>query len=171
MPQGYGFLSSGTLNPILCCTCQLYRCHIFHLSSTAVSRDSLNSFSAARGPSLYSLGADRAENTVSVDIAQQYVDCCLLIRCRGNLFIESLPSNERLLWIRSSGFQSSCHCITATVTSCVLTHVLPSSLAISPEDQDLEILHYAPALCWFLVVLFFGPEVGADMFLQNVACP
>jgi hypothetical protein len=42
-------------------------------------------------------------------IPQQYFDYCLFIRCRGNLFTESLPSNERLLWLRYSGFQASCH--------------------------------------------------------------
>jgi hypothetical protein len=46
--------------------------------------------------SLCSLGADSSENAVFVVLAQQYLDCCLLISCRGNLFTESLPSNERL---------------------------------------------------------------------------
>jgi hypothetical protein len=31
------------------------------------------------------------------------------VHFRGNLFTESLPSNERLLWLRYSGFQASCH--------------------------------------------------------------
>jgi hypothetical protein len=73
--------------------------------STTISRDSLNYSSAGLGSSLYSLGADPRENTVSFVIAQQYLDCCLFIRCRGDLFIESLPSNERLLWLRYSGFR------------------------------------------------------------------
>jgi hypothetical protein len=51
------------------------------------------------GSSLYSLGADPTENTVSIVIAQQYLDRCLFIRCRGNLFTESLRSNERLFWL------------------------------------------------------------------------
>jgi hypothetical protein len=80
-------------------------------SSTAVSRDSLNYHSAGLGSSLYSLGSDPTENTVCIVIAQQYLDCCLLIRCSGNLFTESLHSNERLLWISYSGFQASCHSI------------------------------------------------------------
>jgi hypothetical protein len=55
-----------------------------------VSRDSLKYFSSAGlGSSLYSLGADPTENTVSIVIAQQYFNCCLRIRCRGNLFTES----------------------------------------------------------------------------------
>jgi hypothetical protein len=61
--------------------------------------------------SLYSLGADPTENTVFIIIAQQYVDYCLLICCRGNLFIESLPGNEHLLWLHYSGFQTSCQYI------------------------------------------------------------
>jgi hypothetical protein len=52
-------------------------------------------------------------NTFSVIIAQQFLDCCLLIFCRGNLFTESLPRNERLLWLCYSGFQESCPNINA----------------------------------------------------------
>jgi hypothetical protein len=39
--------------------------------------------SAGLGSSLYSLGADSTENTVSIVIAQQYLECCLRIRCHG----------------------------------------------------------------------------------------
>jgi hypothetical protein len=53
--------------------------------------------------------ADPTENTVSIVIAQQYLLCCLLIPCCGNLFTESLPSNERLLWFHYSSFQASFH--------------------------------------------------------------
>jgi hypothetical protein len=59
--------------------------------------------------SLYSLRANPTEDTVSVVIVQQYLDCCLFSRCRGNLFTESLPNNERLLWLGYSGFQASYH--------------------------------------------------------------
>jgi hypothetical protein len=44
---------------------------------------------AGLGSSLYSLKSDPTENTVSIFIAQLYLDCCLLISCRGNLFTES----------------------------------------------------------------------------------
>jgi hypothetical protein len=37
------------------------------------------------------------------------VNCCLRIRCRGFVFTESFPSNERLFWLRYSGFRASCH--------------------------------------------------------------
>jgi hypothetical protein len=74
-------------------------------SSTAVSKDSLNSNSAGLGSSLYRLGSAPTENTVSDVIAQQYFDCCLRISCRGNLFTASLPSNERLLWLRYPAFR------------------------------------------------------------------
>jgi hypothetical protein len=76
---------------------------------TAISRDSFNYFSAGLGSSLYSNGADPTENTVSIVIAQKYIDCCLFTHYGGNLFTEPLPSNERLLWLRYSGFQASCH--------------------------------------------------------------
>jgi hypothetical protein len=54
--------------------------------------------SAGLVSSLHSLGADPAENTVFVVIAQQYLDCFLYILCLGNLFTKSLRRNERLLW-------------------------------------------------------------------------
>jgi hypothetical protein len=44
-----------------------------------------------------SLGAYPTENTVSIVISQQYLDCCLRIRCSGNVFTQPLPSNGRLL--------------------------------------------------------------------------
>jgi hypothetical protein len=37
----------------------------------------------------------------------QYLYCCLHIRCRGNLSIESFLSSERVLWLRYTGFQAS----------------------------------------------------------------
>jgi hypothetical protein len=62
--------------------------------STAVSRDSLNYISAGLGSSLYSLGADPTENTISIVIAQKYLDYCLLIRFLGSnaLFLLALIS-------------------------------------------------------------------------------
>jgi hypothetical protein len=68
--------------------------------------------------SSYSLGADPTENAVSIVITQQCLYCCLLIRCRGNLFSESLPSNERHIWLSYSGFQTSCHSIFTFLLSC-----------------------------------------------------
>jgi hypothetical protein len=44
----------------------------------------------------------------------KYLDRFLLICCRGNVFTESLPSNERRLWLRYSCFQASCHNINKT---------------------------------------------------------
>jgi hypothetical protein len=42
-------------------------------------------------------------------IQRNLLDCCLCIRCRGNMFTESLPSNERLFWLHYCGFRASCH--------------------------------------------------------------
>jgi hypothetical protein len=44
-------------------------------------------------------------------IATKLHDCCLRIRCRWNVFTESLPSNERLFLIHYSGFRASRHSI------------------------------------------------------------
>jgi hypothetical protein len=66
---------------------------------------------AGLGPLLYRLRADPTGNTISIFIAQQYLDCSLLICCCGNLFTESVPSSECLLWLPYSGFQASCHSI------------------------------------------------------------
>jgi hypothetical protein len=79
------------------------------LLSTAILNWLSQLLSAGLGSSLYSLGTDASEDTVFSVIAQQYLDCCLRIRCRGNVFTKSLPSNECLLWLHYSGFQASCH--------------------------------------------------------------
>jgi hypothetical protein len=42
-------------------------------------------------------------------IAPDVLCCCLRIRCRGNVFTESLPSNERIFWLHYSGFRESYH--------------------------------------------------------------
>jgi hypothetical protein len=79
-------------------------------SSTSVSRDSLNCFWLARDSRyIASFGEDPTENTNSIVIAQQYLDCCLLIRCSGSVFTETLPRNRCLFWLHYPGFQSSCH--------------------------------------------------------------
>jgi hypothetical protein len=41
--------------------------------------------------------------------SQQFLYCCLRIRCRGNFFTEPLPNSWRLLWLQYSGLQASCH--------------------------------------------------------------
>jgi hypothetical protein len=51
--------------------------------------------SGGLGSSLYTLGAAPRENTVFY----QSLYCSLRIRCRGNLFTESLSSNECLFWL------------------------------------------------------------------------
>jgi hypothetical protein len=44
-------------------------------------------------------------------IFQQFLYCCLRIRCRGSLFIGSLPRNGRLFWLHYSGLQTLCHSV------------------------------------------------------------
>jgi hypothetical protein len=39
------------------------------------------------------------------------LDCCLRIRCRWNVFTESLPSNEHLFWLDCFCCRASCHSI------------------------------------------------------------
>lgn len=56
-------------------------------------------------PRYISSGTDPTENTVSIVIAQQYFNYCFLIRCRGNSFVEPLPSKEQF---RLSGVMK-CH--------------------------------------------------------------
>jgi hypothetical protein len=41
----------------------------------------------------------------------------LCICCRRHLFIESLPSNGRVLWLHYSGLQASCHIMTTVNSS------------------------------------------------------
>jgi hypothetical protein len=48
------------------------------------------------GCSLYSLGADPQKAPFPF-LPQKYLDCCLIICCRRNVFTELFTSNERLL--------------------------------------------------------------------------
>jgi hypothetical protein len=47
--------------------------------------------------------------------SQQFLYCCLRIRCRGNLFTEPLPSSGRLLLLYYYGLRVSCQNITAAM--------------------------------------------------------
>jgi hypothetical protein len=105
--------------------------------SAAISRGSqyFISLSGLRS-SLYSLGTDPTENTVSIVIAQQYLGFCLRICCRRKLFTESLPSNERLPCLNHYGFQASCHnmfCYFHILTISLLTRTLGSCIRIPLE--------------------------------------
>jgi hypothetical protein len=54
-------------------------------------------YSPGVGSSLYRLGADPTENIVSIVIADRYLDCCLRIRYRRNVFTQPLSISRRLL--------------------------------------------------------------------------
>jgi hypothetical protein len=41
--------------------------------------------------------------------SSKLLDCCLCIRCRGNVFTQFLSSNKHLFWLRYSGFRPSYH--------------------------------------------------------------
>jgi hypothetical protein len=69
--------------------------------STAVSRDYINCYSAGLGSSLYRLGADPTENTVSI-VIYSTIPRWLLIR------LPSLQSRFLAMNVYSS-FQASCH--------------------------------------------------------------
>jgi hypothetical protein len=129
-------------------------------SSTAVSRDSLNYSSAGLGSSLYSPGADPTENTVFIAIAQQYLDCCLLIRCRWNLFTESLRSNERLLWL-SGVFSQYDKCW--TYGSREHGKESPGFIKLSQALSSMEWENYLCLLPW-LVRRYFESRLGLRRF-------
>jgi hypothetical protein len=69
--------------------------------STAISSDSLSS-------SRYIAWA-RTHRKLLFYRYQQYPISQLLIRCRENVFTETLPENKRLLWLDYFGFRASCH--------------------------------------------------------------
>jgi hypothetical protein len=49
--------------------------------------------------------------------------CCVRLHISRNLFTESLPSNEHLIWLHYSGFQASCHHITLHFEGSHVGHV------------------------------------------------
>jgi hypothetical protein len=88
-------------------------------TSTVLSRTLPSSNSSCVKSSLYSLEADPQKTPLPLLLRrrvysttayqQKFFDCCLRIRCRGNVFTEHLPSNGRLLWFHYSGFRASYH--------------------------------------------------------------
>jgi hypothetical protein len=46
---------------------------------------------------------------------QQFLYCCLRIRCRGNLFTEPLRNNGRLIWLHYFGIQAPCYSMKSSV--------------------------------------------------------
>jgi hypothetical protein len=76
----------------------------------------------------------------------------LLIRCRWNVFIESLPSNEQLLWLRYSGFQASCHIVIYSMSSSALCNIANTCVFM--------ILHQ------FCLLPAFGLQVKVKVNLQ-----
>jgi hypothetical protein len=52
------------------------------------------------------LHGPRRKHSSSIVVKACLLDCCLQIRCRGNVFTESLPSNVRLFWLRYFGFRA-----------------------------------------------------------------
>jgi hypothetical protein len=82
---------------------------------------------------------DHTEDTVSLllersvysAVAQQrkLFDCCLRIRCGGNVFTLSLPSNERLSWLHYSCFR--CHVTLLNIASYIVLHPLPGWVIVS----------------------------------------
>lgn len=51
------------------------------------------------------------------------------IRCRGNIFTESLSSNESPLWLRYSGFHTSCHNMTSFLFNTPMHNTRPLTLS------------------------------------------
>jgi hypothetical protein len=78
------------LDPILCSTLHSAE----HFFITTFTDSAKNTTSVLLGRHVYS----------AVPWQRKLLDCCLRIHCRGNVFTESLPSNERLFWLCYSGF-------------------------------------------------------------------
>jgi hypothetical protein len=71
------------------------------------------------------------QKTMFPSLSQQYLNCSLFV-CRRSVFTETLPSSERLLWIRYFGFQASCHNIVK-----VLAHSVHATCSVYPNLGNL----------------------------------
>jgi hypothetical protein len=123
-------INSGTVNPILCCNCQLSRCHLFsyivsiifncRFSTDSKSSSILAELICTTNPQLTQLSTQLAwgpfyiasgrtqQNTVSNDTS-------IVRHCRGNMFTEPLPSNGPLLWLHYPGHVTICINISQTL--------------------------------------------------------
>jgi hypothetical protein len=57
--------------------------------------------------------------TAPLHTSWKLFDCCLRIRCHGNVFTEQLPSNGHL-WFHYSGFRASYHIVVVLYISYIL---------------------------------------------------
>jgi hypothetical protein len=122
---------SNRKHPIHCCNCHLPHCHLSSIMNLAGLWSSLYSlgseptdntqFSAVTAIYLIAISPQllaqlsgglviqpRGES-IRKHRFQQFLYYCFRILCRGNVFTEPLPSNERLFWLHYSGLKSSCH--------------------------------------------------------------
>jgi hypothetical protein len=66
------------------------------------------------------------ENTVSIVIVQQYLDCCMRTRCRGNPFTKQLPSDSPGIvdgftgHYQATHFPSRYRCIATAIQATIL---------------------------------------------------
>jgi hypothetical protein len=98
----------------LFCNCQLNSISLLPSSYPGwlESRNSTQFYAATAsfGTLLYNRFARITQKTQPLYyLERKLLDRCFRIRCRGNLFTESLRSNERLFWLRCSGFGASYH--------------------------------------------------------------
>jgi hypothetical protein len=142
-------------------------------SSAAISRTRTNSNSSCVRSSLYVLEADRQKTPLplllqrSVESAvawqQKLYNCCLCIRCRGNVFTESLASNgytrhsiiyNRMPQIKKIQFNNiherNSHCHEPVENNCFNNTQLISSQV--PTDSSTTGFHTK-----FCMSLFFVP--------------
>jgi hypothetical protein len=112
---------------------------------------------------LYPLCTDHTENVASLLFGSRVYsavlwqrnlfDCCFRIRCRGNVFTESLPSNEHLFWFRYSCFRATCHsrnCIWQYLRWTYLCSIVSATL---PLQWDIMIFRCG------VLILKMGDEI------------
>jgi hypothetical protein len=129
-----------------------------HLRLPSQETPSILILLAGLGSSLYSVGVDPTENTISILTAQQYFDCCLCIHYHRNVFTEPLPSNECLLWLHYSSFQASCHSI--------LGNEIQNMIIIVMLRMHVALYLYGPSALRWRDALSHGPSPFGPLLNQ-----
>jgi hypothetical protein len=82
--------------------------------------------------------------TAPLHSKRKLLDCCLRIRCHGDVFTASFPRNERLFWSYFSGFQWSCRNIFYFFTSVWICFIF-SIILVSPWGSGLKATKKEPS--------------------------
>jgi hypothetical protein len=112
----------------LFCSCQLNSIPLLPSSCPGRLASGNSTNSSQLNSSLYTLCTDHAENSLFIvgKVLHNNGSYSIVAYYRGNVFTESLPINEHLIWLHYSGLRASCRIMALSPCLKVLTNMCHS---------------------------------------------